>query len=118
MVFSPDGKTIYDAGPDFAAYDVEERRERRTWKGTGARVRCLAISTDGQVLLSGGDDGFIRLWRTSNGESLGGWEAQKAPVTALAFSSNGDALASGGADGSLRMWSFVEMRRQLAGLGL
>ncbi len=118
MIFSPDGKTIYDAARDFTAYDVAGLREWRTWKGTGTRVRCLAVSTDGQVLLSGGEDGFIRLWRTSNGESLGGWEAQKAAVTALAFSLKGDVLASGGNDGSIRLWNFPSMRKELAELGL
>ena len=117
--FSPDGNTVFYQALDlFFAFDIPSVRAVRTWKSEGETIRCIAISPDGRVLASGNSDGTIRLWRTSDGEAMGGWEAQKAAVTALAFSPSGGDLASGAEDGSVRLWNTAAMRRQLSALGM
>lgn len=52
-------------------------RTRAVWKGHGKddeskpQILALAMNPDGQWLLSGGLDGFARLWSLKNGELLG-----------------------------------------------
>ncbi|KAJ3503171.1 hypothetical protein NMY22_g18339 [Coprinellus aureogranulatus] len=44
----------------------------RNWSGTRTRVLCLAISPDGSRLISGDDDGMVRMWNAHSGEPVGG----------------------------------------------
>jgi ABC-type phosphate transport system substrate-binding protein len=65
----------------------------------------LALSPDGETLISGLADGsLLRLDGQGNaqGEPI---PAHNGPVTAVAFSPDGESLVSGGADGALRRWS-------------
>ncbi|RRR75970.1 MAG: hypothetical protein EI684_03720 [Candidatus Viridilinea halotolerans] len=78
-------------------------------------INALAISPDGRMLASAGNDGLVRLWRLPNGVSRGGLVAHEGPVLALAFNATGTQLASVGWDGTLRLWSVAtgELHRTL-----
>jgi WD40 repeat protein len=98
------------------AFDLRPDGAIRTWKLHGESIRSVAVSPDGRFLASGGDDGEIRLWRTSDGEPLGAWIAQNSAITAVAFSPAGAALATGAQDGSLRVWNMAAIRSRLSAL--
>ncbi|HQU42885.1 MAG TPA: hypothetical protein PK867_08730, partial [Pirellulales bacterium] len=75
----------------------------RELKGHSKPVHCLApVGTD--RLLSGGDDGRLRLWNTATGETVREFD-HGAPVTALAVRPDGKRLASAGANGVVRLWN-------------
>lgn len=58
-------------------------------------VRSMALSADGSIVATGGDDGFARIWDTGNLQKLG--EIPHAyDVRAVALSANGEWLATGG----------------------
>jgi hypothetical protein len=67
-------------------------------------ILCLAFSPDGQRLLSGGEDGTMRLWRAADGRQLHRLVGHRGRVQAVAFSSCGRYAFSGGSDGTLRRW--------------
>jgi hypothetical protein len=66
---------------------------------------CVAFSADGTLLASGGRDGVVRLWRTSDDEELASFEGHAGPVRAVAFGPDRRFVYSGGADGTLRRWA-------------
>mgnify|MGYP003577785387 CR=1 FL=1 len=97
---------------------METGRNLEIWKGQQGRALALAISPDGRLLASGGDDRTIRLWEVPTGRELARWEAHRLGVTALAFSHNGRMLASSGSDSVVKLWDLPLIRRELAGVGL
>ena len=48
-------------------WDVESGKERTTLRGHSDRVWALALSKDGKLLASGGDDRSIKIWDTVRG---------------------------------------------------
>jgi WD40 repeat protein len=69
-----------------------------------ANVRCLAMSKDGKVLASGGEDNIVQLWDVATGKPKAKLADHKDWVLCLAFSPDGKQLASGDVDGQVRLW--------------
>ena len=74
----------------------------------------LALSSDGRLLATGGDDSNIRVWdlHARNAE-LVCLESSDAQITALAFSPDGRTLATGTGSGAVLFWH-VPTWQQLA----
>jgi WD40 repeat protein/serine/threonine protein kinase len=68
------------------------------------RVLTLAVSPDGQVLLTGGRDGTAKLWDIATGKPLGAPLPLDRHVFAVAFSPNGKLFATAGADRKVTVW--------------
>jgi ribosome biogenesis protein ERB1 len=51
-------------------------------------VRCIAVSPDGQFLVSGSEDGTVMLWEVDCGLCRYVWDFKGVPVTALAWNPN------------------------------
>lgn len=64
----------------------------------------IAFNRAADMLASGGSDGFVRLWRVSNGAPLAGWQAHRESVYGLAFLDHDRLLLSGGYDGRIVVW--------------
>jgi WD40 repeat protein len=70
---------------------------------TGAILAIASAGTDNHVL-TGGEDGVVRLWDSVEFQLRGTFEGHAAAVTSLSDVQN-DTFISGSADGSCRMWS-------------
>ncbi len=65
---------------------------------------AVAFSPNGEQIAAGSSVGNIRLWRVSDGQSLGMWHAHDNYIFSLLFSPDGNTLYSSSDDQSIRLW--------------
>lgn len=76
----------------------------------GSQVSALAFSPDGSFLVSGGDDGGIRVWKGPNWEEVGNSWEHSARVSSLNISKDSRYIASGSWDGTARIWELQGLK--------
>ena len=79
-------------------------RHTSTVRGHRYSIYCLAWSPDGRVLITGSDDGLVKLWGARTAALLRTCRAHRSEVTDLAISADGRLVTSGGCDGDLHVW--------------
>src|SRR5262249_638750 len=67
-------------------------------------VASLAFSPDGHWLASGGEDGEVKLWKTTTGREIKSFKGHRNSVTSLAFHPDGRLLAAGSLGQSIVIW--------------
>lgn len=72
-------------------------------------VNAMALSADGQRLVTGGTDQQIRIWQLPEGKLQAEWSTP-SPISALAFSPDGRLLASGNYDHRIQLWDLQHER--------
>ena len=106
VAISPDGKRGFSASDNtIRVLDLDKEKEVGTLAGHVGPVLCLAISTDGRRLLSGGDDKTVKLWDVPKGEVIETLAGHEGPVRCVTFAADGKRAASGGDDKTIRLWS-------------
>jgi hypothetical protein len=75
-----------------------------TLPGHKGAVWSVAVSADGRLLASGGDDNQVRLWDVETGQLLYTLVGHTAKVWTVAFSRTRPLLASGSEDGQIKLW--------------
>uniref|UniRef100_A0A1E1XQK7 Putative wd40-repeat-containing subunit of the 18s rrna processing complex n=1 Tax=Amblyomma sculptum TaxID=1581419 RepID=A0A1E1XQK7_AMBSC len=73
-------------------------------------MACLAYSPDGASLVTGGDDGKVKLWNTVNGFCFVTFTEHAAGVAAVTFTQNGKAILSASLDGTVRAYDLKRYR--------
>jgi len=92
--------------------------EVRSLAGHKGAVTSVAYSPSGAYLLSGGEDGTLRLWEPATGREVRTFTGHKAGVTGVAFSPDGSMAVSGSNDSTLRLWDVASGRELRATDGL
>ena len=75
-----------------------------TLTGHSKYVYSVAISPDGQTLVSGSSDYTIKIWELSTGQLLRTLTGHSEPVWSVAISPDGQTLVSGSWDGTIKIW--------------
>jgi WD40 repeat protein len=74
---------------------------------TKTAVRALALSPDGKVLVSAGDDGTVQMWDPATGTATRKITGPADGLLAVALSADGKTVAAGGYDGKLWCWDLA-----------
>ncbi len=85
-------------------WDVNSATLLKTFRGSTATVRTVALSTDGRFILAGGDDHSARVWNVDSGSSVLDLTGHSGVVQACAISADGRLAVSGGADRGMIVW--------------
>jgi WD40 repeat protein len=118
VAFSPDGQTIVSGSSDgklsFWSPQLDPKGESRGGHifGIGFRKFSRAVTSidfhpESPIVVSGGDDGTIRLWNLEGnlmGQQLDIFRGHEDFVSSVAFSPDGETIASGSSDFTVRLW--------------
>lgn len=106
--YSPDGTLIATAGDEkVLVWDAATGEPVQTLKGHTKNVRSVAWGPDGEHIVSGSDDGGLRVWEIATGDTKLVLEEHQGPVRSVAFSPDGTSIASSSEDETIRIWSAV-----------
>jgi WD40 repeat protein len=101
--FSPDGKQLAAAsGTTVRIWETATGKEVPLLDGHRKALSAIALSGDGKVVVSWGDDRVIRRWDAGTGRSLGTFPAPPR-TTLAALSHDGRTIALANADNTIRL---------------
>jgi RNA polymerase sigma factor (sigma-70 family) len=118
LAFAPRGRTLAlgrdDGGVEL--WDLEERKKKATFQGSSGLVGSLVFSADGNVVVSGRQNGTAE-WDDATrpgGKVRAPFKGRESKVCCTAFSPNGRHLALGKTDGGVSLWNAE--KQELRGL--
>ena len=71
----------------------------------GSEVCSVAFSHDGSQVVSGSEDGTVRIWNAATGEVEAELKGHTEWVMSVAFAQNGSQVVSGSSDNTVRIWN-------------
>ena len=114
--FSPDSHWLVATNESGATlWDLESGKTLRVLTGHRGHVIAVAVTPEGRRVVSGGDDGTLRVWDLESGGALHTMEDPFNRVEAVAVTPDGRRAVSGGSfDGGLRVWDLLSGLRLFA----
>lgn len=83
---------------------VHTIRERNSLEGHNDAVSKVSFSADGNMVVSGGADGEVKIW-SRDGRELETFQAHDKKITSIIFSPDGQKLITGSEDKTLKLWN-------------
>jgi WD domain, G-beta repeat/TIR domain len=109
VAITPDGKTVVLViFNTFYFFDVPSGRPIRTLSTRASFIDAFAITPDGKTLVSGSEDGTIKIWDLVSGLELRTLLGHLSPVRAVAITPDGKTLVSGSGDATLKVWDLAQ----------
>jgi WD40 repeat protein len=109
VAISNDGHTGFIALDDGRIGAIRLADGQRIWEVSGHQrfIRCLRVSPAGTTLLSGADDGTLRLW-DKDGNPLRTLAQDLAPISTITFSPDGNLIITNGGPGNgIYLWDLT-----------
>jgi eukaryotic-like serine/threonine-protein kinase len=97
--------TTPDLRGEVRLWDPRTGAQRLRIAADARSAHAVALSPDGLLVASGGDDNTVRLWDAATGQGVHTLKGHAAAVHGVTFSSDGVRLASCDLDGVVKVWS-------------
>lgn len=106
IAWSPDGQFLASAGYGDTTLRVWQLSKNEIIWLTKTVVNDVAFSPDGTWLVSGGDDGVLKIWNAATGYELAALSGHNSYIQFVYISKDGSQIASysGSSDNSLGLW--------------
>jgi len=109
VCYNADETQIITSGTDrkmayWEAFDGSQIRELEGAK-TGS-VNAMDISTDGQFIVTGGDDKLLKVWTYNEGEVVAVGTGHSATISRIKICPNRRLITSVSEDGAILVWKF------------
>jgi WD40 repeat protein len=115
VAFAPDGAGLFTGGTDgrvrlIGAPGGAEGAGQpvggvaREFAGHDRGINDLAVTPDGQFLVTAGDDKTVRVWDAKTAAPVRSFQGHLTKVLGVAVRPDGRQVASAGADGAIRLW--------------
>lgn len=105
IAISPDQNSIaVSKGGTISIIDRETRELKYNVETPSDFVSKILYSTDGRLLLAGGDEGILYIYSTDNYTELLGFLAHDSGISDFVLSPDGLSLFTSAEDGSIRSW--------------
>jgi sterol desaturase/sphingolipid hydroxylase (fatty acid hydroxylase superfamily) len=119
VALSADGRLVWGSEDGTVHTRGAAGPEEHVLRGHERRVSGVAVSADGQEIVSGGYDGTVRVWGAEAGREQVALRGHAGAVLCVAVSADGRRVVSGGGDGTARVWDVAASREvfTLAGHG-
>jgi len=106
LAISPDGEILVSGnGNAIKSWNLKTGTEMYTVTEHQNSVLSLAISLDGQYVVSGGNDSSIKVWKLRTGELIRTFKDNHGSVYSIAISPDGQKLISGSHGGFTTLWN-------------
>lgn len=114
LTASGEGAGVAASASEARAAAVTMAGEPRVFMGHEGEVNAVAFSGDGQLLVSGAEDGGVKLWDFKRGLEMRAWEGHEAGVTGVGLIAAGCGVLSCDRAGVVKLWSLRsgEMMRE------
>ncbi len=96
----------------FFRWDTTTRRPVSAMGRHHAEIQCLAITADGRLAISGGDDRLVRLWDIRAAKERALLTGHQSKITCVAISPDGQRALSASADKDVILWD-LEKRAEI-----
>ncbi|KAG8217956.1 hypothetical protein J3R82DRAFT_6127 [Butyriboletus roseoflavus] len=108
VAFHPDCKHIVGGGDERKVrhWRAEDGKEVGTPIDVGGTVCNIAVSQNGNWVVSGTTTGLVTVWNTESYEKVIAFKGHDKSVCAVDFSPDGTKITTGSADSTARVWSF------------
>jgi eukaryotic-like serine/threonine-protein kinase len=104
LTVSPDGRRLATGNSAVQVVDAGTGQPLRVLRGHTGQAHSAVFNADGSLIVTGGEDGTIRVWESSTGKELQCLRGHHGAVLAAAFNSTGSRLVSAGRDQTVRLW--------------
>ncbi|CAN7995425.1 unnamed protein product [Ixodes hexagonus] len=113
--------TAFNSAGDWLALASSRRGQLVVWEwqsesfalkqqGHANNMACVAYSPDGAYIVTGGDDGRVKLWNASDGFCFVTFSEHAAGISGVAFVQSGRAVLSASLDGTVRAFDLQRYR--------